>query len=454
MSSKKATPWLIVVSVLLCGLLIGPLASAATYYVDQKHPAANDSNPGTADRPWLTMRRAMSEPLQPGDTVIVRPGVYEASGGSWNRPALNPATSGTADKPITFRAEPRHGARLDAGGSDAPIGSFARDYVVIDGFHIQSAAALGVSVFGTGNRRVRGVVIQNMKIHGMRGAGSGNTDGIRVERATGAVIRNNEIFDVSNQNRSTNAAGVKIYYSDNIVVENNLIYDVVAGIKEKEEGQEIHIRRNHIRNCSAGMELMNQNYTTTAGYYFYQNIVENCRNGFIGQTAGTARMQRVYVYNNLFYGYTNSGVSGTRHGTDRRVWNNIFYPGASSHSEITMHQDPPRELELSDYNLYARQPQFVLGLYSTNRWFRNLAAWQQGTGYDRHSIVADPQLLNPGGGDFRLAATSPARGMGRVGGVATGAKVNVGPYINDSDVIGINNASGAPPKAPTSLTVN
>ncbi len=421
---------------LLLAIAAGLASAAPIYYVDQGHAKADDANPGTEEAPWKTLRRAVRDPLPPGTTVIVRPGVYEAGGGSWNRPALNPPSSGAPGKPIVFIALPQHGARLDSQGDDAPIGSFARDYVVIDGFHIQSAAALGVSVFGTGNRRVRGVVIQNMKIHGMRGAGGGNTDGIRIERASGVTVRNNEIFDIRNEKLTTNAAGVKLYYSDNIIVENNEIYRVVAGVKEKEEGQEVHIRRNRFRDCGAGMELMNQNYTTTAGYYFYQNIVENCRNGFIGQTAGTARMQRVYVYNNLFYGYTDSGVSGTRHGSARRVWNNIFYNAGTARYDIAIHQDPPAEFELIDFNLYYREPRTVVGLYDTNRRFDSLRAWQY-SGFDANSLLGDPKFVNAAKRDFRLAEDSPARAAGRVGGVAGNGPVNIGPYIEENDIIGI-----------------
>lgn len=432
----------------LLALFAGPLA-AATYYVDQKHPNASDNNPGTAKQPWLTLRKAMQTPLQPGDTVIVKAGVYDASGGTWNRPALNPASSGTADKPITFRSEPRHAAKLDPRGDDGAIGSFARDYIVIDGFELRSNSTLGVVVFGQAHRKVRGVTIQNMKISGMRGAGGGNTDGIRVERASGALIRNNEIFDIRNQNGSTNAAGVKIYYSDNIVVEHNEIYDVVAGVKDKEEGKENHVRRNLFRDCFTGMELMNQNYTTTAGYYFYENIVANCRNGFVGQTNSTAKMDKVYIFNNLFYGYSQSGVTGTKHGTNRRIFNNIFYRLGDANTDVSAYTDPPREFQLVDYNLYFQEPKNVIGLYVTNRRFNTLAAWQN-TGFDRNSLVADPMLRNPEAGDYRLAEGSPALGAGRTDGRANGRAINIGPYVTGKEVIGRLDTG---PAAPTALTV-
>jgi hypothetical protein len=193
------------------------------------------------------------------------------------------------------------------------------------------------------------------------------------------------------------------------------------------------------------MELMNQNRTTTAGYYFYQNIVQNCRAGFIGHTNATAQMRKVYVYNNLFYGYRQVGVSGTLHGSDRRVWNNIFMPAADVGMDLSARHDPPAEFELIDFNLYAQEPQAVVGLYSTNRWFRSLAAWQtNGFGFDAHSQVADPQVRNAAAGDFRLAESSPARGAGRVGGRASGEAINLGPYITGREAIGRLVAPAAP----------
>src|SRR5688572_5954217 len=50
-------------------------AHAATFYVA---PTGKDTNPGTAPAPWLTIQRAANT-VNPGDTVIVRPGVYKGA---------------------------------------------------------------------------------------------------------------------------------------------------------------------------------------------------------------------------------------------------------------------------------------------------------------------------------------------------------------------------------------
>jgi hypothetical protein len=60
---------------LTLGLLAATAALAADYHVATGHPAAADTNPGTAERPWKTLSRAASA-VKPGDTVHVHPGVY------------------------------------------------------------------------------------------------------------------------------------------------------------------------------------------------------------------------------------------------------------------------------------------------------------------------------------------------------------------------------------------
>lgn len=67
-----------------------------TFYVDQKHASASDTNPGTEALPLRTIGKATGLAL-PGDTIIVKRGLY--------RERVSFASSGTADKPITLRSK-------------------------------------------------------------------------------------------------------------------------------------------------------------------------------------------------------------------------------------------------------------------------------------------------------------------------------------------------------------
>ncbi len=72
-------------------------ARAATLVVDGSAPNAADSNSGAADRPFKTINAA-AQVVEPGDTVLVKPGVY--------REAVRLTRSGTAQRPIQFVADP------------------------------------------------------------------------------------------------------------------------------------------------------------------------------------------------------------------------------------------------------------------------------------------------------------------------------------------------------------
>jgi len=93
--------------VLMCGLSV----SAATLEVAQRNPQANDNGDGSRDHPWKTITRAARN-AGPGDTVIIRDGVY--------REQVTARTSGAAEAPITFEAAP--GAHVMLTGADRLTG--------------------------------------------------------------------------------------------------------------------------------------------------------------------------------------------------------------------------------------------------------------------------------------------------------------------------------------------
>jgi hypothetical protein len=82
-------------------------ANAITYIVNQHHPAADDGNPGTPEQPLQTISAAVAR-VQPGDTVLVKAGVY--------REQVTLSTSGTAKAPITLQAAP--GETVVVNGAD------------------------------------------------------------------------------------------------------------------------------------------------------------------------------------------------------------------------------------------------------------------------------------------------------------------------------------------------
>jgi len=84
---------------------------ARTIVVDCNHPKASDSNDGASEAPLATIQKA-ADIAAPGDRVVVRPGRYPEG--------VLLKTSGTAEAPIVFAAEPARGALLD--GADILAG--------------------------------------------------------------------------------------------------------------------------------------------------------------------------------------------------------------------------------------------------------------------------------------------------------------------------------------------
>ncbi len=79
-------------------------AAGSTFYVA---PNGDDAGPGSLQRPWATVARAVTA-LRAGDTLLLR-------GGTYHERYIDIAVAGTADRWITIGAYPGERARIDGG---------------------------------------------------------------------------------------------------------------------------------------------------------------------------------------------------------------------------------------------------------------------------------------------------------------------------------------------------
>ncbi len=97
----------LIIRSLILSVLVPGFALASTYYVDNGHPSASDTNPGTESLPWLTIQHA-TETLTAGDTVFIKDGVYNEH--------VYPENSGNASNHIVYSAYPGDDPILDGTG--------------------------------------------------------------------------------------------------------------------------------------------------------------------------------------------------------------------------------------------------------------------------------------------------------------------------------------------------
>ena len=107
------------------------LQAAQTYYVDNNHPSASDSNPGTLNEPWLTIRHA-AETAEAGDQVFIRTGVYFET--------VYFDQSGNEGAPVTYSAYPGEKPVIDGTGVTESQNGLVIDksYINISGLELRN----------------------------------------------------------------------------------------------------------------------------------------------------------------------------------------------------------------------------------------------------------------------------------------------------------------------------
>ena len=168
-------------------------AFATKYYVDVAK--GNDNNSGLAVASAFRNIQKAANIVRPGDTVIVRDGIYTTS----RTDALVILNyGGTAGKPITFMAEHSGGAKL-SGNSNRTVEAWSFstgvNYVNIQGFDM-SRFSLMAAVVGSGSNNI-GII-------------------------------GNHIHDIGRICTNSNVGHVGLYFkgSSSVTITNNIIHDI------------------------------------------------------------------------------------------------------------------------------------------------------------------------------------------------------------------------------------
>lgn len=413
----------------------------ATYYVDQSHAEASDSNAGTAESlPWLTLKKATDTAIA-GDTVVVKAGTYQDSAASATHPypAYNPVHNGSAGSPITFKSEPALAAVIKPRGwtGTASTGYMSwgletASYITIDGFRIIG----GFRASGSDH-----ITIQNCElIEGFYPPSDPSLNwGIAFENSSNGLIKNNYVHSLLNPSSYYyhNESLIMIFGdSDNNIIENNsvdgggYIY-TLYGQKGGKMANNVW-RYNFGINSNTGFQGMgstDRTYFSESNTY-YQNIIVDCLWGFDLDH----NSKDFTAYNNTFYNVARVVRGGNEGGNSGLVFfNNLIH-----YTTYMYDDDGGTEVDtfisMDDYNKISDDGSVVYYRRSYSTLYTDLAAFVSGTSFGDHSTTGyDAGFTSPGGATPESYKRSEYPNDGRGGDYPS----VVGAYISGSEIIGV-----------------
>lgn len=363
------------------------VAAAATYHVSAE---GDDAAAGTAAAPWRTLQRA-ADRVDAGDTVEVAPGRYQG---------FELRRSGTKVAPVRFTAA--QGAIVDRDNGATPDGIHLRgvSHVVVEGFTVEGASRAGIRaghcdhltlrrnvVAGSGQSGIVTRFCDQLVVEDNEASGSLAGHGIHSSSSgSRPVLRGNAVWGNRLSGIRVNGAAGDVVVSG-ALIERNVVYENGAGggaALDLDRAQDAVIRNN----------LLHDNHGTGVALYSLRR----------GQGSSDNRFE----HNTVVMPDDGRWCLQLRDAsTGNQVHNNVFVNAHAFRGAIDASHDSLTGL-VSDHN--AGGP-FTIddGLTVLSR-----EEWHHVTGQDANTIEAGAAELfaDPQGGDFRLAAGSPALDAG------------------------------------------
>ena len=447
-----------------------PAAVGTNFYVA---PSGSDMNSGTLTLPWKTLQKAVNT-VGAGSIINARSGIYTeqvvfansgSAGGGYITLQNYPGETAVIDGTGIVLSAIGHSALVSLtnvsfirvsgleirnlstnSASVVPTGIFvsgsgnnielSNNYVhdIVTTVNSVAGNAFGIAIYGTGapasinnliiygnevahlqtgssesvsvNGNVENFQVMNNKVHDNNNIGigfigfEGTSSDPAYDQARNGLVAGNVVYNISSYGNpaygsaSYGADGLYVDGGKNIVMERNIVYQTDIGIEVASEhaghvGSFVTLRSNLIYNNNltgislGGTDAIKNGGSDSCGI-FNNTLFQNDSTG-----SGTGE---IALQNNLTnIQFANNVISSRAQG--------IFISGVSS-AQPAMNGD-----------LY-----FSGSATGTWGWkgatYTNLAAFTAASGNEVHGLVADPLLISPNTGNFKLNAGSPAINAG------------------------------------------
>ncbi len=369
-----------------------------TYYVDRNHAMASDSNPGTIDSPWKTIRKGISIAVA-GDTIYIRAGIYTEENYF--------IRSGSAGRPIIISAYNNETVIVDGTGGNSSVFKIAYDYIHLVGLEIRNFFVFGIKIDNGNNNK-----IINCKVHDRASASPNNAECIMVWEGD-----YNEIISCEIYNAKWNALDVQ--NSNYTKIKYNFLHSSSHGLLN------IMADTANYTGMMDGNDMIGNlciNDLEGPFYIRYQRNAIIANNVFV--VAGPNAINFPVMY--ISYG-TTGGAPRRYDASGLKIYNNTLVGGkwglmndAASNVEFKnnivanilgayfVNVYPGVSGFISDYNLYDGNEKWnYLGTV-----FNTFSTYQTGSGLDRNGRNSNAGFIDLDAGDYHLRSDSDARDAG------------------------------------------
>lgn len=331
-----------------------------------------------------------------------------------------------------------------------------RGYVTIDGLALTGNISASVQFNQVSQGTMYGITVKNCEFFDNNGIGSEDGDNLcclSLAVCESALVQNNYFHDCVGYSAGSlnHLSAVLQWQSNNVICEFNTAVNC-GGLYGKEGPQNGNtIRHNYVdismfssgdTAFSALSDFVEGN--SSAAINIYGNVFVGMHPLSAIPNLGGMSTSPVNIYNNTCVMSPTSGGAdyygiGTCISAAKAlsIYNNIIYNdtgGRMTEGYLLLNLG---SIRLMDFNLYCRGG----GSDVWTSWasqqsggvgYSTLSAWQAATGGDRNSIAAttDPLFTKTGSfaEQYKLQPSSPALGMGRIGGLLAGAVCDMGAW--------------------------